>query len=71
MKTVPEKCKKHPTYKVLRQPRASCEDCWRMWIDKQDRTPELKPIAFSDTVPVLVQRINELVTRENARNADR
>lgn len=25
------KCKKHPTYKAIREPRCGCEICWKMW----------------------------------------
>jgi hypothetical protein len=40
MKTVPDKCKTHPLYKAMRAPRCFCEPCWRIWIHKQDQTPE-------------------------------
>lgn len=26
------KCKKHPKYKVMRQPRCLCEACWWLWM---------------------------------------
>lgn len=30
------KCKKHPQYKVIRKPTADCEQCRKMWADKQE-----------------------------------
>ena len=33
------KCKKHPTYKVMRQPRVPCDDCWVAWIERNIQTP--------------------------------
>ena len=45
------KCKVHPRYQALRKPRASCEACWRMWIEQQDS------LAF-------IQEAKEQVERE-------
>ena len=28
------KCKKHPKYKVMRQPRVACPDCWSAWLSR-------------------------------------
>lgn len=28
------RCPAHPRYQVKRPPRAACEGCWRLWIDK-------------------------------------
>lgn len=28
------KCRKHPTYKVIRKPTADCEQCRKMWEKK-------------------------------------
>lgn len=28
------KCKKHPTYKVIRKPTADCEPCRKLWAEK-------------------------------------
>ena len=28
------KCKTHPKYKVMRQPRSRCPDCWVAWIER-------------------------------------
>lgn len=25
-------CKRHPTYRGQRQPRAECETCWMIWL---------------------------------------
>jgi hypothetical protein len=44
MKVCPMKCKKHPKYQAKHMPRARCEDCWRIWIAKQDKTPELATV---------------------------
>ena len=30
-----EKCKKHPRYKIIRQPKSSCRACWLQWWEKQ------------------------------------
>ena len=27
-------CKKHPKYKVMRQPTTGCLDCWTVWIER-------------------------------------
>lgn len=32
------KCKKHPQYKVIRKPTADCEQCRKMWEEKQKMT---------------------------------
>lgn len=29
------KCKTHPSYKLLREPRSECSTCWFMWIVKE------------------------------------
>ncbi len=26
-------CKKHPRYSAIREPRAHCRKCWRLWAD--------------------------------------
>ena len=28
------KCKKHPKYKVMREPRVPCNDCWVAWVER-------------------------------------
>lgn len=31
---MPTKCKKHPRYKALKEPRCPCYRCWVMWCDE-------------------------------------
>jgi hypothetical protein len=26
------KCKTHPSYKAIKQPKAQCDDCWTIWL---------------------------------------
>jgi hypothetical protein len=28
-------CKKHPSYKVMREPKSDCVPCWIMWLTRQ------------------------------------
>ncbi len=30
-------CKKHPKYKAIKVPRADCEDCWKLYVEKHGK----------------------------------